>query len=138
MPLFSKKKGDQKSEKHKHTTSNNGSNSSFGKSKPSFPSSGNPGAAGTTDHFGEYTPADEMAQTKPKLIFHCQQAHGSPTASISGFSNVKELYGAIAEAFQMEPTEVRNCYLIQVLTVVYFIAVLYEGSWYLKQNIVLL
>lgn len=37
----------------------------------------------------------------PKLIFHCQLAHGSPTGLISGFSNVKELYKKIADCFEI-------------------------------------
>lgn len=60
----------------------------------------------STDKYGQHSSADEMAQTRPKLVFHCQQAHGSPTASITGFSNVKELYSSIADAFQLSPTDV--------------------------------
>jgi hypothetical protein len=46
-------------------------------------------------------------RNKPKLVFHCQQAHGSPTGVISGFTNVKELYQKIAECYDdMEPTKV--------------------------------
>ena len=43
---------------------------------------------------------------KPKLIFHCQLAHGSPTGLISGFTNVKELYNKIAECYEIQPTDV--------------------------------
>jgi len=43
---------------------------------------------------------------KPKLVFHCQQAHGSPTGVISGFSNVKELYEKIAACYDMDPAQV--------------------------------
>lgn len=39
--------------------------------------------------------------TRPKLVFHCQQAHGSPTGIISGFTNVKELYQKIAECYDI-------------------------------------
>lgn len=42
----------------------------------------------------------------PKLVFHCQQAHGSPTGLISGFTNVKELYEKIAKCYDMPPNEV--------------------------------
>jgi hypothetical protein len=45
--------------------------------------------------------------TKPKLIFHCQLAHGSPTGLISGFTNVKELYAKIAECYDIQPSEVK-------------------------------
>ena len=43
---------------------------------------------------------------KPKLTFHCQQAHGSPTGIISGFSNVKELYEKIAECYDISSKDV--------------------------------
>lgn len=45
-------------------------------------------------------------QPRPKLVFHCQQAHGSPTGIISGFTNVKELYQKIAECYDMNVEEV--------------------------------
>lgn len=41
-----------------------------------------------------------------RLVFHCQQAQGSPTGVISGFSNVKELYLRISECYDFEPSEV--------------------------------
>lgn len=47
------------------------------------------------------------ANLRPKLVFHTQLAHGSPTGRIEGFTNVKELYGKIAEAFNISPPEVR-------------------------------
>lgn len=45
---------------------------------------------------------------RPRLIFHTQLAHGSPTGRIHGFTNVRELYGKIAEVFNISPSEVRN------------------------------
>lgn len=47
------------------------------------------------------------ANLRPKLVFHTQLAHGSPTGRIEGFTNVKELYAKIAEAFNISPPEVR-------------------------------
>ena len=44
---------------------------------------------------------------QPKLVFHCQQAHGSPTGLISGFTNVKELYEKIAECYDIQSSEVQ-------------------------------
>ncbi|XP_007949215.2 PDZ domain-containing protein GIPC3 [Orycteropus afer afer] len=38
-------------------------------------------------------------------------AHGSPTGKIEGFSNVRELYAKIAEAFGIAPTEILFCTL---------------------------
>uniref|UniRef100_A0A672LBV4 PDZ domain-containing protein GIPC2-like n=1 Tax=Sinocyclocheilus grahami TaxID=75366 RepID=A0A672LBV4_SINGR len=46
-----------------------------------------------------------------RLVFHTQLAHGSPTGRIEGFTNVKELYGKIAEAFNLHPDEILFCTL---------------------------
>lgn len=43
---------------------------------------------------------------RPRLIFHTQLAHGSPTGRIEGFGNVRELYAKIGEAFAIPPAEV--------------------------------
>ncbi|CAG01122.1 unnamed protein product [Tetraodon nigroviridis] len=48
---------------------------------------------------------------RPRLIFHTQLAHGSPTGRIEGFSNVRELYAKIGEAFAIPPSEVMFCTL---------------------------
>uniref|UniRef100_A0A3Q3XBH6 PDZ domain-containing protein n=1 Tax=Mola mola TaxID=94237 RepID=A0A3Q3XBH6_MOLML len=51
------------------------------------------------------------ANLRPKLVFHTQLAHGSPTGRIEGFANVKELYAKIAEAFNISPPEILFCTL---------------------------
>lgn len=43
---------------------------------------------------------------RPRLVFHVQQAQGSPTGIISGFTNVKELYQKIAECYDIPVTDV--------------------------------
>ncbi|XP_061593178.1 PDZ domain-containing protein GIPC3 isoform X2 [Cololabis saira] len=48
---------------------------------------------------------------RPRLIFHTQLAHGSPTGRIHGFTNVKELYTKIAEVFDISPSEILFCTL---------------------------
>ncbi|KAG9351234.1 hypothetical protein JZ751_025125, partial [Albula glossodonta] len=48
---------------------------------------------------------------RPRLVFHTQLAHGSPTGRIHGFTNVKELYIKIAEAFNISPSEILFCTL---------------------------
>ncbi|KAL6469454.1 hypothetical protein MHYP_G00229780 [Metynnis hypsauchen] len=48
---------------------------------------------------------------RPRLVFHTQLAHGSPTGRIHGFTNVKELYGKIAEVFNISPSEILFCTL---------------------------
>ena len=52
----------------------------------------------------------ESSVGRPKLVFHCQLAHGSPTGLISGFSNVRELYQKIAECYEF-PAEDVSSYL---------------------------
>jgi hypothetical protein len=47
----------------------------------------------------------------PKLIFHCQLAHGSPTGLISGFSNVRELYQKIADCFEIPVSTVNRFFI---------------------------
>ncbi|KAM8982812.1 LOW QUALITY PROTEIN: PDZ domain-containing protein GIPC1-like [Ara ararauna] len=51
------------------------------------------------------------AALRPRLVFHTQLAHGSPTGRVEGFSNVRELYGKIAAAFGIAPAEVMFCTL---------------------------
>nr|XP_057917400.1 PDZ domain-containing protein GIPC2 [Doryrhamphus excisus] len=51
------------------------------------------------------------ANLRPKLVFHTQLAHGSPTGRIEGFTNVKELYAKIADAFNISPPEILFCTL---------------------------
>lgn len=47
----------------------------------------------------------------PSLVFQCQQAHGSPTILVSGFTNMRELYGKIAEGFQFPASDILYCTL---------------------------
>lgn len=56
------------------------------------------------------SPAEPHAapRARPRLVFRTQLAHGSPTGKIEGFTNVRELYAKIAEAFGIAPTEVRT------------------------------
>ncbi|XP_039666174.1 PDZ domain-containing protein GIPC3 [Perca fluviatilis] len=56
-------------------------------------------------------PSGPPEYPRPKLIFHTQLAHGSPTGRIHGFTNVKELYAKIAEVFNISPSEILFCTL---------------------------
>ncbi|MED6268555.1 PDZ domain-containing protein gipc3 [Characodon lateralis] len=56
-------------------------------------------------------PAGPPEYPRPRLIFHTQLAHGSPTGRIYGFTNVKELYAKIAEVFNISPSEILFCTL---------------------------
>lgn len=51
-------------------------------------------------------PLEPAPCPRPKLVFHTQLAHGSPTGRIHGFTNVRELYAKIAEVFNISASEV--------------------------------
>lgn len=56
---------------------------------------------------------------KPKLVFHCQLAHGSPTGLISGFTNVKELYHKIAECYEIQSSDVGSIFCYERFIIVF-------------------
>ncbi|KAK7100146.1 PDZ domain-containing protein GIPC1-like [Littorina saxatilis] len=56
-------------------------------------------------------PSTPAQPPRPRLVFHCQQAHGSPTGIISGFTNVKELYQKIADCYDIPVEEILFCTL---------------------------
>lgn len=51
------------------------------------------------------------APQRQPLVFHCQQAHGSPTGLICGFSTVRELYQKISECYDFPPDDILFCTL---------------------------
>uniref|UniRef100_A0A8C4R0X0 GIPC PDZ domain containing family, member 3 n=1 Tax=Eptatretus burgeri TaxID=7764 RepID=A0A8C4R0X0_EPTBU len=51
------------------------------------------------------------ASLRPRLAFHAQLAHGSSTGRVEGFGNVRELYGRLAEQFDIDPGEILFCTL---------------------------
>ena len=74
------------------------------------PVNGRAGSDGGSSSGGSPGPGRERrsdSPARPKLVFHCQLAHGSPTGIISGFTNVKELYQKIADCYDLPVTEVR-------------------------------
>lgn len=102
MPLFSARK---KKEEFR-------SNGSSGPTTPVSP--GTPERSHTPNNLyqnGQTNPAlpeqaRELPVHKPKLVFHCQQAQGSPTGIISGFTNIKELYQKISECYDFPVSDV--------------------------------
>lgn len=72
--------------------------------------SGMDGLDGGVVALGEGAASDGLPPPpmRPRLIFHTQLAHGSPTGRIEGFSNVRELYAKIGEAFGIPPAEVSH------------------------------
>lgn len=108
MPLFGKR---NKSKENIFESSQNTDSP-----RPANPSSENSNTKGTSEPRSNGTakssdvvqrndPPPQQHQ-RPKLVFHCQQAHGSPTGIISGFTNVKELYQKVAECYDIGVEEV--------------------------------
>lgn len=99
MPLFGKK-----SKQGKENSPENQANSTA--SSVTRPGADSPTSNGTSKTDPASRGDVPPSQPRPKLVFHCQQAHGSPTGIISGFTNVKELYQKIADCYDMEVDQV--------------------------------
>ncbi|GFO04712.1 PDZ domain-containing protein gipc1 [Plakobranchus ocellatus] len=69
------------------------------------------GGANVNKQSAPEQPSPPSQPPRPKLVFHCQQAHGSPTGIISGFTNVKELYQKIADCYDIPVEEILFCTL---------------------------
>ncbi|XP_074834157.1 PDZ domain-containing protein GIPC3 [Carettochelys insculpta] len=79
-----------------------------------LPKQGAMEAAPEAERAGDGSPASPSwppPRVRPRLVFHTQLAHGSPTGRIEGFTNVRELYAKIAEVFEISPTEILFCTL---------------------------
>ena len=106
MPFTKKKSKDENANLAEsiYNNSHNGSISSTNSSSPpTKPSEKNSPKNSTSSQAND---SNNNNNDKPKLVFHCQLAHGSPTGLISGFSNVKELYVKIAECYGIQSNEV--------------------------------
>lgn len=86
------------------------SESAIASSSSSFPPTSSLTPAKPNGTHTKSQATDDYAH-KPRLVFHCQLAHGSPTGLISGFSNVKELYNKIAECYEINANEILFCTL---------------------------
>lgn len=110
----SKKKGKDDhahlAESNNHSNSNGTSNKSSSKSNENNHNSPTKSSSNVSNVNNTTTSHDDSTN-KPKLVFHCQLAHGSPTGLISGFTNVKELYNKIAECYEIQPTDILFCTL---------------------------
>nr|XP_006811321.1 PREDICTED: PDZ domain-containing protein GIPC1-like [Saccoglossus kowalevskii]ALR88558.1 pdz domain-containing protein gipc1-like 100 [Saccoglossus kowalevskii] len=130
MPLFPGKKKDKKARAeqltentadmpqtdprhHQNAADYNGANSGEQpRQRPSPQQHPQPGM--TAGAYGTAVPPRAPSYGKdrrPRLVFHCQLAHGSPTGRIEGFTNVKELYEKIGDAFDMPATQILFCSL---------------------------
>lgn len=59
----------------------------------------------TTTHHRRNEHDDHVKQN---LVFHCQQAQGSPTGLVSNFSNVRELYQRVADCYDFSSDQVSS------------------------------
>ena len=100
MPFAGKKKAKEDSNSNNKSSPSNNSNNS--KQQQNTHTTDN----GLNEITTPSSPNQLNDNVRPKLVFHCQLAHGSPTGLISGFTNVKELYQRIADCYDIDPKEV--------------------------------
>eukprot|EP00794_Sanderia_malayensis_P007767 gene7767-8613_t len=109
MPFFGKKSsitsppGSKKSSK----SNKNRENGDKERPRPNAPSA----VSDQQENKAETRQNDEAEQLAKKLVFNAQLAHGSPTGKVEDFSNVKELYQRIGDAFNISSTEIIFCTL---------------------------
>ena len=106
MPIFSaqKKAGSERGTKNLPGTGPGGGGGGVEKKAATPPLPPPPGTHHRPGPAGRTT-----VPSRQELVFHCQLAHGSPTKEIRDFSNVKELYARIAEAFEIPADQVIVC-----------------------------
>ncbi|XP_069127813.1 PDZ domain-containing protein GIPC1-like [Argopecten irradians] len=102
MPLFGKKKDKTLVDNQQSVRS---------PPEPNEQRPGNPQPTPPESNGTQVPRSQPVDPPRPKLVFHCQQAHGSPTGIISGFTNVKELYQKIADAYDMDVSDILFCTL---------------------------
>lgn len=97
---------------------NNNNNNAYVPPAPSEPAPATPAnngmkpRGGSNKKPGHTVPNQDSSMiSRPKLVFHCQQAQGSPTGIISGFTSIKELYAKIAECYDFPSEEILFCTL---------------------------
>ena len=111
MPLFGQKRHstDRKKSGAGHTSNNSNNNIAdppienntrvLPRVPPPLPEASN-GVPAARPH------PQSMIPSRRELLFHCQLAHGSATKQVKDFSNVKELYLKIADAFELNKDDV--------------------------------
>ncbi|KAK6048050.1 hypothetical protein COOONC_14445, partial [Cooperia oncophora] len=65
--------------------------------------------ADSLSNVGNATECNPIAVAARNLKFCCQLAHGSPTAIISNFTSVDELFQSIADCFNISPDDIIFC-----------------------------
>ncbi|VDO85351.1 unnamed protein product [Haemonchus placei] len=68
-----------------------------------------PRKQGRSANISNATDCSPIALAARKLKFCCQLAHGSPTAIISNFSSINELFQSIAGCFNISPDDIIFC-----------------------------
>ncbi len=119
MPFGSKKKSKEESSNLAEaaiTSSSSQIASSSSSSSP--PPKGNQSNNKSLPNGSNQQTANDDYVHKPRLVFHCQLAHGSPTGLISGFTNVKELYNKIAECYEIDANQV--FFILFIFDSIYF------------------
>jgi len=114
MPIFSTKRKSQKKDASNGTLPSASSLPQTTTSASSLsPTTSNKSSTNNRSSPTTNSSNSNKYQDQPKLVFHCQLAHGSPTGLISGFSNVKELYQKIADCFEIPAATVRLNYFLK-------------------------
>ena len=102
MPFFSsKRKSLRKKEESFDTTT-----ASAASTSASATTASNKPLTSILRSAGSGASSHEKTREPPKVAFHCQLAHGSPTGIISGFNNVRDLYEKIATCFEIPTSSV--------------------------------
>lgn len=92
--------------------------------------SSNPPSSNNDEKVKKIQEENRAQQMAKQLSFNTQLAHGSPTAKISNFSNVKELYARIAAAQNIPFTDVSISYLVYIFlkkSLAIFLSSQYKG-----------
>ncbi len=127
MPIFSTKRKSQKKDASNGAVSSASSSlSSLPETKTSASSLPPTTSSNKSSTNNRSSPSTNSSNSnkyldQPKLVFHCQLAHGSPTGLISGFSNVKELYQKIADCFEIPSSTVRLNYSLTKKNICFFL-----------------
>lgn len=107
MPLFRRTKKDLAD----HLHNNNGEVDGLRNGGSDSPTAGHRVGSNRTNGSANSPASVHENPVKPKLVFQCQQAQGSPTGIITGFTNVKELYQKIADCYDFPASDILFCTL---------------------------
>ena len=114
MPFFQKKKSEKKkngglADPTSNPQSYNGAVDppAQSPSQQPYPPASAPNDAAQQSPARKPAVENQEQPTPRKLVFNAFLAHGSPPGKVEGFTNVKELYEKIGDAFDMPSDEVK-------------------------------